>query len=190
MSRKELSDTIKKDLYRYIPQPYSIKNLLKGLWIPGFRYTYLLRKISASGFKPQRLYYKLLLKLFAGKYSFQIPPETDIGPGLYIGHFGTLIISMHAKLGSNCNLSPGVTIGRDHRGKRRGAPTLGNEVWVGTNAVIVGKVSIGNDVLIAPNSFVNFDVSDHSIVIGNPAKVISRENATEGYINNILNILY
>ena len=57
-------------------------------------------------------------------------------------------------------------------------------MWIGTNAVIVGNVRIGSDVLIAPLSFVNFDVPDHSIVIGNPAKIISRENAVEGYIEN------
>ena len=44
--------------------------------------------------------------------------------------------------------------------------------------------TIGSDVLIAPLSFVNFDVPDHSIVVGNPAKIIRRENATEAYIDN------
>lgn len=46
----------------------------------------------------------------------------------------------------------------------------------------MGKVKIGNDVLIAPGAYVNFDVPDHSIVIGNPGKIISKQNATEGYI--------
>ena len=53
----------------------------------------------------------------------------------------------------------------------------------GANAVIVGKINIGNNVLIAPNSYVNFDVPDNSIVIGNPGKIIHKDNATEGYIN-------
>ncbi len=48
--------------------------------------------------------------------------------------------------------------------------------------MIVGKIKIGNNVLIAANSYVNFDVPDNSIVIGNPGKIIHRENATEGYI--------
>ena len=42
---------------------------------------------------------------------------------------------------------------------------------------------IGNNVLIAPNSYVNFDVPDNSIVIGNPGKIIHKDNATEDYIN-------
>ena len=64
---------------------------------------------------------------------------------------------------------------------------IGDKVWIGTGAVIVGRIDIISNVLIAPNSFVNFDVPDNSLVIGNPARIIQRENATEGYINSILN---
>ena len=63
---------------------------------------------------------------------------------------------------------------------------IADNVWIGANAVVVGKINIGTDVLIAPNSFVNFDVPPHSIVVGNPARIISRENATEGYIDNMV----
>lgn len=66
--------------------------------------------------------------------------------------------------------------------EKRGGSQIGNCVWIGPNAVIVGKIKIGNNVLIAANSYVNFDVPDNSIVIGNPGKIIHRENATEGYI--------
>jgi len=67
--------------------------------------------------------------------------------------------------------------------RKQGTPNIGNKVWIGTNAVIVGKITIGDDVLIAPNAYVNFDVPSHSIVIGNPGKIHFRNNATEGYIN-------
>ena len=61
---------------------------------------------------------------------------------------------------------------------------IGNEVWIGTNAVVVGKIRIGNNVLIAPNAFVNIDVPDNSIVIGNPAIIKYCKSATEEYICN------
>ena len=64
-------------------------------------------------------------------------------------------------------------------------PTIGNQVWIGINAAIVGNVMIGNDVLIAPNSFVNVDVPSHSVVFGNPCVIKHRDWATEGYVNNI-----
>lgn len=87
-------------------------------------------------------------------------------------------------IGSNCNLHKGVTIGAENRGKRKGCPTIGNCVWIGVNATVVGNVTIGDDVLIAPGAYVNCDVPSHSIVLGNPCKVISRDYTTDGYINN------
>ena len=76
----------------------------------------------------------------------------------------------------------GSTIGLSE-GKHKGAPTIGDCVYIGINAVVIGKITIGNDVMIAPNTMVNCDVPDHSIVIGNPCKIIHRENATAEYLN-------
>ena len=81
-----------------------------------------------------------------------------------------------------------MTIGQENRGVRKGTPTIGNKVWIGINSTIVGKITIGDDVLIAPNSYVNRDIPSHSIVFGNPCIVKYRENATENYINNVKEI--
>ena len=85
-------------------------------------------------------------------------------------------------LGDNVNLHKGCTIGRENRGKREGVPSIGDNVAVGINATVIGNIHIGNDVMIAPNSFVNFDVPDHSIVIGNCGVIHHRDDATKGYI--------
>lgn len=97
------------------------------------------------------------------KYGLEIL-SSDIGEGLYIGHAHNINVHPQAVIGKNCNMNKGCTVGRENRGKRNGAPTIGNEV------------------LIAPNAYVNFDVPSHSVVVGNPGKIISRENATKGYI--------
>lgn len=81
-------------------------------------------------------------------------------------------------------MAQGVTIGQQNRGKLQGFPTIGDEVWIGANAVIVGGITIGNNVLVAPNAYVNFDVPAHSVVMGNPATIYSSERATEAYINH------
>ena len=109
----------------------------------------------------------------------------NIGEGLIIGHLGTIVVNCHAKFGNEIMLTHGVTIGRDVRGKRKGSPTLGNRVCIRTNSTIVGNITIGDDVLIAPNTFVNFDVPSHSIVIGNPASIHYRDNATEGHLGRL-----
>ena len=126
----------------------------------------------------------LRLMRLSHKTQIQIPARTSIGEGFYIGHLGRVIINPEAKLGKNINISTGVTIGVENRGKRKGAPIISDDCWIGTNAVIVGNVKIGSDVLIAPLSYVNFDVPDHSVVVGNPGRIIPRENATEEYICN------
>ena len=86
-------------------------------------------------------------------------------------------------ISDNCNVHKGVVIGPENRGKRKGAPIIGNCVWIGINAAIVGNISIGDDVLIAPNSYVNCDVPSHLAVFGNPCTIKHRENATEDYVN-------
>jgi serine O-acetyltransferase len=126
------------------------------------------------------------LKLLSYKTLIQIPVRTEIGEGFYIGHSGRVIINPEAKLGKNMNISTGVVIGCENRGKRKGAPIFEGNCWIGANSVIVGNVRIGEDVLIAPLTFVNFDVPAHSVVVGNPAKVIHKENATQDYICNIV----
>ena len=110
--------------------------------------------------------------------------DTQIGPGLCIGHPYGITINPNIVFGKNCNIHKGATIGQENRGSRKGVPTIGDCVYIGINSTIVGKIHIGNDVLIAPNSYVNCDVPDHSIVLGNPCRIIHRDNATEGYINN------
>ena len=137
-------------------------------------------------FLPLKLLYMLWLMHLSNRTKIHIPARTSIGEGLYIGHLGRIIINPDAKLGRNINISTGVTIGMENRGKRKGSPVICDNCWIGTNAVIVGNVRIGSDVLIAPLTYVNFDVPDHSIVIGNPGKIIPKENATADYICNCI----
>ncbi len=103
---------------------------------------------------------------------------------MYIGHPFCITINPKTKIGKNCNIHKGVTIGQENRGERKGAPTIGNSVWIGVNTTIVGNITIGDDVLIAPNTYVNRDIPSHSIVFGNPCIVKYRENATADYVNN------
>ncbi|WP_353738868.1 serine acetyltransferase [Collinsella ihumii] len=120
------------------------------------------------------------------KYGLELGRGTNLAPGIYLGHAYGVTINPKARIGKNCNLHKGCTIGQENRGKRKGAPMLGERVWVGANATVVGAITVGNDVLIAPNSYVNRDVPSHSVVIGNPCRIIARKNATEGYIENLV----
>ncbi|MEY8758552.1 serine acetyltransferase [Chryseobacterium tongliaoense] len=181
----EKHSLIQKDFYRESGKWLSRFEIWAKCINPNLHFIYLLRKTQE--YKKKSLpgtFWRFVLRHHQIKYGFQIYPETEIGEGFYLGHWGSLVINPNAKIGINCNIAQGVTIGQQNRGKNEGFPKIGNEVWIGPNAVIVGGITIGDNVLIGPNSYVNFDVPSNSVVIGNPGKIYSTENATEGYINN------
>lgn len=136
-----------------------------------------------------KYFFSLFCTYYYKKYGIELKGNTHIGKGLVIGHWGRIVINGDAIIGNQLMITHNVTIGRDIRGKRKGAPKIGNRVAIRTNSTVTGNITIGDDVLIAPNTFVNFDVPSHSIVIGNPAKIISRENATEGHVGKLPNEL-
>ena len=150
------------------------------------RFLWLYRKGQATQNKYFKKLYTFLMGHYRKKYGLEISCSTKIGKGLYLGHAFNITINPNAIIGENCNLHKGIVIGRTNRGENKGVPTIGNKVWIGINAAIVGNITIGDDVLIAPNSFVNCDVPSHSIVFGNPCIIKTKENATDGYINNIV----
>lgn len=110
-----------------------------------------------------------------------LPYTARIGTSFYIGHFGGIIINSKAIIGNNCNISQGVTIGISGRGDKRGVPTIGNNVYIGANAVIAGSIEIGDNVLIGANSLVTESVMANSTVVGVPAKKIN-DLGSHGYI--------
>jgi serine O-acetyltransferase len=181
---------LQADLFRYRGNTNLKSFLASYLHDPGFRYTYHLRKVTELTKKRkshrifQYLYNRIQLRRFRFKYGFEISPTTSIGEGFYIGHFGGVHISPFAVLGSNVNIAHNVTIGAASRGVRKGAPTLEDRVWVGTGAIIVGKVTIGHDAFIGPGAYVNFDVPPMAMVLGNPGKIVSNKGSI-GYVNNI-----
>ena len=149
-------------------------------------FLFLYRKAAVTTFAPLKLLYKTLFRIWANRRGLELSANQQIGGGLYLGHAYNITINSNAKIGRNCNIHKGVVIGQANRGSRKGYPTIGDRVWIGINSAIVGNVNIGDDVMIAPNSFVNIDIPSHSVVFGNPCVIKHRDRATEGYVNNIV----
>jgi serine O-acetyltransferase len=103
-----------------------------------------------------------------------LPASAQIGPGLYIGHFGNVIVGAHVVMGEGCNLAQGVTIGVSGRGTGRGSPILGDGVHIAAGAVIAGRIRIGRGVHVAPNALVTRDVPEFCKVIGPSIQIIER----------------
>ena len=148
------------------------------IFSPHIRYVKLHRKYE----KRKSIFTRARLYRLSKRYGLEISTSASIGEGLYLGHPYNITVAGGVTMGKNCNLHKGCTIGRENRGKRMGVPTLGDCVYVGINSIVVGNITVGDDVFIAPGAFVNFDVPSHSVVVGNPGTIHAKENATENYI--------
>ncbi|WP_246302755.1 serine O-acetyltransferase [Paenibacillus plantarum] len=115
----------------------------------------------------------ILHKFFSVVMGIQIPLGTKIGKGVYLPHYGTIVVHQDTIIGENCNIGQGVTIGIAGRGEKKGVPQIGNKVYIAPGAKIIGKIVIGNNVMIGANSVVTKDVPDNAVVAGVPAKIIS-----------------
>lgn len=114
---------------------------------------------------------ELLNHRLSVKLGFSIPKNV-FGPGLCIVHYGTIVVSSKASVGSFCRIHPSTSIG-DYNG----APKLGDYVYIGPGAKIFGDIKIGNGVAIGANSVVNKDVEENVTIAGIPAKKISNKNS-------------
>ena len=189
---EELKLLVQSDLYRYCGSLSIRAFIVCYLRYPGFKYTFLLRLCSflacrGSLIKTISSPLFLLLRHYRYKFGFDIPISTKIGRGLFISHFGSIIINPLAEIGENCNLSVGIVIGKQNRGKKMGVPVIKNHVFIGPGAKIIGNISIGNNSVIGSNSVVVDDVPNNAVVSGIPSDIISLKGSS-GYINKVLEL--
>ena len=110
-----------------------------------------------------------------------IPPDIDIGPGLYIGHFGGIFFGTDVRdgvrVGMYCNISQENTIGFGGRGENRGVPKLGDFVHLGAGAKVIGRIRIGDNVAVG--AVVTKDLPDNAVAAGVPARVINMRGSRD-----------
>lgn len=142
----------------------SVKGLLK---YPEFR-TLLYKRLS-----PQTIYKRLLCRFLAFFYK----PQTalyihtkSIGYGLFFEHGYSTIVSAES-VGNCCHINQNVTIGWTNKG----APTIGDNVHIGTGAIIIGNINIGNNVIVGAGAVVTKSIPSDCVVVGNPARIIRKD---------------
>lgn len=117
-------------------------------------------------------FYLTIHQRLSNKYKIYINPCT-VGAGLYIPHFAGGIYLNCKSIGKNCTISSGVVVG--NKGSQDNRATIGDNVELTIGAKIIGKITIGNNVVVCPNSVVIKNVPDNSIVSGIPAIIIKRQ---------------
>ena len=185
----DLINIIRADMYRYNRQIGFFGLLKCAKENPGFKFTCWLRICTYLVKRPILKYFfyywaKIVLNHYKYKFGIDMPISQKIGLGLYIGHFGGIVVGTDVIIGKNCNLSHGVTLGQVNRGRKKGSPIIGANVYIGVGAKVLGKITIGNNVAIGANCVVVTDIPDKAVVVGVPGKIISYKGA-DGYVNNI-----
>lgn len=186
MTFAEFKRILASDLFRYGGEAGVVRGIKVYRSEPGFKYTFWWRLgeyFHASRYCRYWLY--PLVKVVHSRLSFylgiSIPIGTKIGKGLYIGHYGGIVISGKVTIGKYCNLSQGVTVGQTNRGRFAGVPVIGDCVYMGPGSTIVGGIKVGDRVLVAANSLVTNNIESDSVCIGVPAQVRSMAGSG-GYV--------
>lgn len=168
--KDKASNYIKSDCYRYVGK-FSFGAILKLYFSSRtFRWQVAFRLCNGSGIA--KLFGLFLWKFNSSKSRIQIPRETKVGYGLYIGHGGYIVVNPTAVIGNNCNLSQFITIGSNHHT----AAVVGDNVYIGPNVCLVENVKIGNNTTIGAGSVVTKDIPENATAAGNYAKVLHYNN--------------
>lgn len=119
---------------------------------------------------PFKVIYHVLDVLTRLLLGIELSTNSDIGPGFYIGHAGGIVV--HGKLGAACSIGQGVTIGSRGAGRSDGYPELGDRVYLGAGAMVIGRVRVGDDVVVGANTVVVEDVPARCRVVSARARVL------------------
>lgn len=169
-----MNEYVKSDLYRYTGRTDS-----RAFW-GMYRHNRTFRwQVAFRLAKTGSIWGKVLWKLNRMKHEIDIPLETQVGYGLYIGHGGPIICNPTAVIGNNVNLSQWTTIGSNGGG----AAIIGDNVYIGPSCCLVERVKVGDNVTLGAGSIVTKDIPDNATAAGNYAKVLNYNNPGRYIVN-------
>jgi serine O-acetyltransferase len=176
-----------RDMDRYRLKPRSRVGVIlfnQGLWACAvYRFFRpLVRHRFAAIRRPAHVASILAKKWIEVVAGISLPAQCDVGAGLFISHFGGVIVSPRARIGRTCNLGHGVTIGSGGRGEREGVslegvPVIGDRVYIGPGACLFGPIDVGDDASIGANAVVTRSLPERAVAVGIPARILNRRGS-------------
>lgn len=154
----------------------AIKSILEVFLYPSFR-AQIYHKMSKFFYNHKMFFMARLISEFAKRRTgIEIHPGATIGKGLFIDHGTGVVIGQTAIIGDNVIMFHGVTLGGTGNEKtKKRHPTIGNNVFIGSGAKVLGNINIGNNVKIGANAVVLKDVEEGRTIVGVPGYVV-KEN--------------
>lgn len=173
----KLKEILIKDLQQllYTHDNLSFKDIIKAYFkYPCYSYIVNFRLCNYLKEKKLLIIFFIIFRInyrrLSIKLGIQIPYTTKIKEGFSIHHYSCIVIHGKSIIGKNLNIRQGVTIG-DVNSK---VPIIGDNVYIGAGAKIIGDVKVGSNVIIGANAVVTRDIPDNTIVGGIPAKIIRK----------------
>ena len=173
-------ESFRKDLERYLVYRGRVGALalvrmafaVDGLWALA---AYRLRRAGRVGWAWPLRFAGAVLAFFVRLWSgIWLDPEAEIAPGLYIGHYGSIYVGPGVRIGRFSSIGQMCHLSASLGG---GAPRIGQRVYLGVGAKVIGPVEIGDDAAVGANAVVLEDVPPSAVVAGNPAQVISHKGS-------------
>ncbi len=159
------------DLSRYPARPWLKEQSIWAIAVYRFGRRVDRRPLGWSQRWLVRVYW-LLFRLTETITGISIPKSVQVGPGLRIHHFGNVIVHADVRIGANCTLRHGVTLGNRHEGGP--VPVLEDDVDLGAYAQVFGGVRIGRGAKVGAMSVVLQDVPPGATAVGAPARIVER----------------
>ena len=188
-SKKELKRFLERDriaLNKIRKRPKLFGDEIWKLQILLRRLEYITNRKQNFLVKLRKMYFKFLFHKMSIKLGVYIPPNC-FDEGLSIAHAMCIVVHHNAKIGKNCRIHEMVNIGATNGSDK--APVIGNNVFIGTGAKIIGDVKIADNVVIGANAVVVHDILEEGTTWGGvPAKKISN-NDSKRFINQELNVI-
>jgi len=172
-----------QDRDRYIQADLKRAGVGRWSWAVGFRhpllrYQRLLRRTEyvvncrkGRLWKPYVLFCLFRLRRAGMKLGFTIHPN-NFGPGLSIAHWGTIVVNPGCRVGANCRIHPGTSLGETDGG----SPVLGDDCYIGPGAKLFGPITLGDRVSIGANAVVHKSFGSDLVLVGVPARAIDRRD--------------
>ena len=176
-----LGQLIRADLHRVNGRHDNKEWFEQWLNNPAFRFVMWFRIAQWARRKPlTKLLVYPVARYFLNRIHYQtgirLPLSVKAGPGLFLGHWGSMIISPRCTIGANGTLSNDINIGGAGGGNGQGVPQLGDNVFVGPGVRIAGPIMIGQNAAIMGNTLVTATIPPNSIAIGVPHRISGRHD--------------
>lgn len=190
-SKKDLKYYIDADLRSRFGEGYklSITDRIEAIFLlQPWKFQILLRKAEFYRNSNNKIIRKILGNIYilrayryGSKCGYSVPINV-FGPGLVLGHIGTVVINSGSKFGSNARIQAGVNVGAfskfDENWSENSVPKFGDNVYIGPGAKIFGDIQVGDNVAIGANAVVNKSIPEHCTVV-TVNKIINKKGSID-----------